>query len=55
MLRLVQAGTFRADTVEEGTAAVEAVAVQLEATQIRNKPGELFRESAQTVDLSAAR
>jgi len=50
----VQAGTFRADTVEEGTAAVEAVAIQLDAAQIRNKPGELFRESAQTVDLSAA-
>jgi electron transfer flavoprotein alpha subunit len=27
---------------------------ELEAAQIRNKPGELFRESAQTVDLSAA-
>ena len=50
----VQAGTFRADTVEGGTAPVEAVAAQLEAAQIRNKPGEPFRESAQTVDLSSA-
>jgi electron transfer flavoprotein alpha subunit len=50
----VQAGTFRADAVEAGTAAVEAFAPTLEASQIRNKPGELFRESAQTVDLSAA-
>ena len=50
----VQAGTFRADAVEAGTAAVEAFAPRLEASEIRNKPGELFRESAQTVDLSAA-
>ncbi|NYF79200.1 electron transfer flavoprotein subunit alpha/FixB family protein [Granulicella arctica] len=50
----IQAGTFRADTVEAGTAAVEAVAVQLEPGQIRAKAGERFRESAQTVDLSAA-
>ncbi|MCU1223798.1 MAG: Electron transfer flavoprotein alpha subunit [Edaphobacter sp.] len=50
----VQAGTFRADAVEAGAAAVEAFAPRLEAAQIRNKPGELFRESAQTVDLSAA-
>jgi electron transfer flavoprotein alpha subunit len=50
----VQAGTFRGDAVEAGSAAVEAFAPKLEAGQIRNKPGELFRESAQTVDLSAA-
>ena len=50
----VQAGTFRAESVEAGTAEVKALAVTLEAGQIRNKPGELFRESAQTVDLGAA-
>jgi electron transfer flavoprotein alpha subunit len=50
----VQAGTFRADAAAEGTAVVESLTVQLEAGQIRNKPGERFRESAQTVDLSAA-
>ena len=50
----VQAGTFRADAVEAGTTTVETVAPTLTAEQIRNKPGELFRESAQTVDLSAA-
>jgi electron transfer flavoprotein alpha subunit len=50
----VQAGTFRGDAVLSGTAAVEACAPALESTQIRNKPGELFRESAQTVDLTAA-
>ena len=50
----VQAGTFRADTVEAGTASVEAFEPVIEAAAIRNKPGERFRESAQTVDLSAA-
>ncbi len=50
----VQAGTFRADAVEAGAAEIVAVPVTLEAAQIRNKPGERFRESAQTVDLSAA-
>jgi len=50
----IQAGTFRADAVEAGTSAIEAFAPSLDAAQIRNKPGELFRESAQTVDLSAA-
>jgi electron transfer flavoprotein alpha subunit len=50
----VQAGTFRADAVEAGIAAVEVFVPKLEPAQIRNKPGELFRESAQTVDLSAA-
>ena len=50
----VQAGSFRADAVAEMAAAVEVFAPELDAAQIRNKPGELFRESAQTVDLSAA-
>ncbi|MEO8736940.1 MAG: electron transfer flavoprotein subunit alpha/FixB family protein [Edaphobacter sp.] len=50
----VQAGTFRAEAVEAGTATVENFTPQLEANQIRNKPGELFREAAHTVDLSAA-
>jgi len=50
----IQAGTFRADTVEVGSAPVKAFAVQLEAGQIRSKPSEPFRESAQTVDLSSA-
>jgi electron transfer flavoprotein alpha subunit len=50
----VQAGTFRADTVEAGTAAIEAFSPALEPAQIRSKPGEPFRESTHTVDLSAA-
>jgi electron transfer flavoprotein alpha subunit len=50
----VQAGTFRADTIAAGQAEIKPVTVELNASQIRNKPGERFRESAQTVDLSAA-
>ena len=50
----VQAGTFRADTVTPGTAPIETVAPTIEASQIRNKPGERFRESASTVDLTVA-
>jgi electron transfer flavoprotein alpha subunit len=49
----LQAGSFRAD---ESTASVapEIFTPQLEASQIRNKPGERFRESSQTVDLTQA-
>jgi electron transfer flavoprotein alpha subunit len=50
----VQAGTFRSEAVEAGTAPIEIFTPQLEAGQIRNQPGEPFREAAQTVDLSAA-
>jgi electron transfer flavoprotein alpha subunit len=52
----IQAGAFRADTMTSGAAActVEEFTPRLEASQIRNQPGERFRESAQTVDLSAA-
>jgi electron transfer flavoprotein alpha subunit len=49
----VQAGTFRAEG-QDTTVSFEKFAPALEPSQIRNKPGELFRESAQTVDLSAA-
>lgn len=50
----VQAGTFRADAVEAGTAVLETFVPTIEASAIRNRPGQRFRESAQTVDLSAA-
>lgn len=50
----IQAGTFRSDTVQDGTAPVETFTPQLSPDQIRNRPGELFRESSQSVDLSAA-
>lgn len=50
----IQAGTFRADSLETGNAPTETFTPQLSANQIRTKPGEPFRESSQTVDLSAA-
>lgn len=49
-----QAGTFRADSVLTGSAPVEPFTPELAASQIRNTPGEPFRQSAQTVDLTAA-
>jgi electron transfer flavoprotein alpha subunit len=50
----VQAGTFRTEAVEAGTAIVEGFTPQLEANQVRNKPGKPFREAIQKVDLSTA-
>ncbi len=50
----VQAGAFRADTLEAGSTEIETFSQQLDASAIRTKPSEPFRESAQTVDLSAA-
>ncbi len=50
----VQAGAFRADTLEAGSAPVETFTPQLEGAQIRTKPLELYRESERAVDLTAA-
>ena len=50
----LQAGAYRADRVEPGAAAVESFTPQLSASDIRSKPGELFREAQRAVDLSAA-
>jgi electron transfer flavoprotein alpha subunit len=50
----VQSGAFRADQVQSGAAAVETFAPTLDASQIRTRPGQPFRASAQTVDLGAA-
>jgi electron transfer flavoprotein alpha subunit len=50
----VQAGSFRADAVKAGSAAVKTFAPKLNAAKIRTKPCERFREAAQTVDLSTA-
>jgi electron transfer flavoprotein alpha subunit len=51
-----QAGAFRADLAERGTAKapVRNVVVELSAAQIRSKPLELFREAKQAVDLTQA-
>jgi electron transfer flavoprotein alpha subunit len=50
----VQAGAFRADTVEAGMAEVTVFSPTIEATQIRTRPSERYRGSAQTVDLGSA-
>ena len=49
-----QAGAFRPDTVASSACAVEAFRPQLDAARIRSKPGERFRLSEQTVDLTSA-
>ena len=50
----IQAGAFRADGLESGSAVVENVEVTLDASAIRNKPEAPFRESSRAVDLTAA-
>jgi len=52
-----QAGAFRADLVAAhpgGKAPVRKISVEMKAEQIRTKPGELFREAKQAVDLTQA-
>ncbi len=50
----IQAGAFRADTLQPGTSSVETTTPELKPEQIRTKPLDLFRESARAVDLGAA-
>jgi electron transfer flavoprotein alpha subunit len=50
----VQAGAFRAYEVDSGRAEVATFTPAIDAAQIRTKPGEPFRGSAQTVDLGSA-
>ena len=50
----IQAGAFRADQLEAGTATVENFTPELTADKIRAKPLDPFRESARAVDLTAA-
>jgi len=51
-----QAGSFRGDKVEMGSSAapIEKVAAQVDATSIRVKPLEIFKEAKQAVDLTQA-
>ncbi|MGD0830882.1 MAG: electron transfer flavoprotein subunit alpha/FixB family protein [Terracidiphilus sp.] len=49
----VQAGAFPAQTAA-GLAEVSAFTPELEATEIRTRPGERYRSAAQTVDLGSA-
>jgi electron transfer flavoprotein alpha subunit len=53
----LQAGAFRGDQVAahaSGKAIVKRVEVELKPEQIRTRPGELFREAKQAVDLTQA-
>jgi len=50
----LQAGAWRADRLEAGTAPVETFTPQLSAREIRTKPLDLFREAQRAVDLTAA-
>jgi electron transfer flavoprotein alpha subunit len=50
----VQSGAFRAEAAESTTAEIATFTPNIEASQIRTKPGEPFRGTAQTVDLGSA-
>jgi electron transfer flavoprotein alpha subunit len=50
----VQAGAFRADGLEPGSAQIEAFSPALDAAQIRTRPEPPFRGAEQTVDLGSA-
>jgi electron transfer flavoprotein alpha subunit len=50
----IQAGAFRADQVEAGSAPLEDFVPELKSGDIRARPSEPFRESARAVDLTAA-
>ena len=50
----LQAGAWRADKLEPGSAAVESFSPALDPSKIRQKPEPPFREAARAVDLTAA-
>ncbi len=50
----VQSGAFRADTAESSAVETTTFAPTIDAAQIRTKPGEPFRGTAQTADLGSA-
>jgi len=50
----LQAGSFRAEALEAGSAPVENFSPALDASAIRQKPEAPFRESARAVDLTTA-
>lgn len=49
-----QIGSFRGDECEAGSAAVEALTVNLDADVVRQQPEERFKEAKAAVDLSQA-
>jgi electron transfer flavoprotein alpha subunit len=50
----LQAGAWRAENLESGSAPIETFPVELDATAIRQKPEPPFQESARAVDLTSA-
>jgi electron transfer flavoprotein alpha subunit len=50
----IQAGAYRADSLESGAAEVEAFPPELAESAVRTRPGDPFRESQRGVDLTAA-
>ncbi len=50
----IQAGAIAADAPAAGTAAIQTFVPELAEADIRTKPGEPFRGSAETVDLGSA-
>jgi electron transfer flavoprotein alpha subunit len=50
----VQSGAFRAEQAQSSPAEITTFTPTIEAAQIRTKPGEPFRGTAQTVDLGSA-
>jgi len=50
----VQSGAFRADETQSSPAEISTFTPTIEAAQIRTKPGEPYRGTAQTVDLGSA-
>jgi len=50
----VQSGAFRAAEAETSPAEITTFSLTIDASQIRTKPGEPFRGTAQTVDLGSA-
>jgi electron transfer flavoprotein alpha subunit len=50
----VQSGAFRAEEAQSSPAEISTFAPSIHASQIRTRPGEPFRGTAQTVDLGSA-
>jgi electron transfer flavoprotein alpha subunit len=50
----VQAGAFKTDSAPAGHAEIEIFTPEISSAQVRGKPGDPFRTSAHTVDLTSA-
>jgi electron transfer flavoprotein alpha subunit len=50
----LQAGAYRADTLEKGPSRVETFSPELDNSMIRTQPGEPFRAEQRSVDLTSA-